>query len=109
MQVAVCLQVGSALQMRVSVMEGSVVEMLLRQHQLHIIVTSHQPELITQLPVAIQGPIKLAISCWPGCNLQVVPPFIPNQVGAAGLTCVMHEVVCSSPHLLLSACRRRLS
>jgi hypothetical protein len=82
--------------MRVPLMEGSVVEMLLRQGQLHIIVTSRQPELImVHLPVAIRGPIKLAIGCWPGCSFQVVPPFIPHQVGAACLTPAMLQTVCS--------------
>jgi hypothetical protein len=108
---AVCLQEGSALQLRIPLMEGSLVEMLLRQGRLHIIVT--KPDLIMQLPVAIRGPIKLAISFWPGCNLQVVPPFIPHQVGAACLTCMSHvqcfTFLCSSPHLPLPASRRRLS
>ncbi len=110
-QMAVCLQEGSALQLRIPLMEGSLVEMLLRQGRLHIIVT--KPDLIMQLPVAIRGPIKLAISFWPGCNLQVVPPFIPHQVGAACLTCMSHvqcfTFLCSSPHLPLPASRRRLS
>jgi hypothetical protein len=58
------LQAGSALKMRVPLMEGSVVEILLRQGQLHIIVT--QPELIqypSRAPLSWPSPAGKTATC----------------------------------------------